>query len=196
MIDEKLFEHCLPLDLETSGLDPDKHGMLSAGISHFNGEELYVENRLRHSTDISEEALKVNGFTRSEISRRNRAGNFPSEDDALQQILDFADRNRAKVILGKNPRFDYGFLKSIWERRETSAKFPLTYRVLDYGAMVATLMILSGHKVPIHGISSSAAQEFLGINEEPMPHNALTGARYNKECIIKLFEKFQEIKDL
>lgn len=47
--------------------------------------------------------------------------------------------------------------------------------------------------IDIHGISSGAAQEFLGMDPEPNPHNALTGARYNKECTLKIFDKFQEL---
>lgn len=193
MIDISLLEHCLPLDLETSGLDPQGHGMLSAGVSLFNGKELYIENKPRRNMSISEEALRVNGFDCDEINKRLWREDLPSEYQALEQILDFASDNKANVILGKNPKFDYSFLEAIWNRRGSSKKFPLSYRVIDYGAMVLTLMILSGHKVPMHGISSGAAQEFLGMDPEPLPHNALTGARYNKECTLKIFDKFQEL---
>ena len=51
-------------------------------------------------------------------------------------------------------------------------------------------MLMNGLDIPANGYSSSQIQEFLGLEEEPKPHNALTGAQYNVMAIKKIIEKY------
>lgn len=184
-------KHLLPLDLETTGLDPIKNGMISMGVSLFNGEELYQENYLRSDVEIHPAALKVNGETEENLKSRSYL-THKSEIETLESLVTFSEINQTKVIIGKNPKFDYNFLLEIWKRNGNSeCNFPFTYRVINYADLAIPLMILSGITVPVNGFSSSDIQNFLGLEEEPKPHNALTGARYNADCFKKIIEKYE-----
>ena len=57
-------------DLETTGLDSRKHSILSIGAMDFENQEntFYGECRIRENSEIDEEALRVNGFTREKIT--------------------------------------------------------------------------------------------------------------------------------
>ena len=190
---EKQLKHCLPLDVETTGLDPTKHGMLSLGVKLFNGAEFYEENYLREGIEIHPKALAVNGENEANLLARDES-NYNSEYQTLCQLIDFCEEHDSWVIIGKNPKFDYNFLLEIWKRNGGNEReFPFTYRVINYGDFAIPLMILEGMVVPPNGFSSSDIQNYLEIPEEPKPHNALNGAKYNVECVTRVLEKMSRM---
>lgn len=195
MIYLEQLKYCIPSDLETTGLDPNRHSMISAGISLFNGNEFVIENSLRDNVEIDDYALKVNGENEDNLRLRSPLNGYLTEKDALKLFIEFCGDNEATVIIGKNPRFDFSFLKAIWDRNPDfnfgCKNFPFSYRVIDYGSLAVPLMLLKGIDIPKFGFSSSDVQKFLGMDEEPKPHTALTGARYNKECTLKILEMYQ-----
>lgn len=187
------FKNCISIDIETTGLNPQKHTMISCGAINFrNNETFYEENYLRSDAHIDEEALKINGEDKSNLLSRNYLS-YKSEIEVLDSLLKYASENKCFVIIGKNPKFDYNFLLEIWKRNSREErKFPFSYRVIDYGSLALPLMLKAGLDVPEKGFSSSDIQNFLKLVEEPRPHNALTGAKYNKYClenIISLYNK-------
>ena len=62
------------LDIETTGLDPDVHGIVSIGAVDVNSPEdmFYEECRIREGEKIDENALDVNGFTLDECRDKNK----------------------------------------------------------------------------------------------------------------------------
>jgi DNA polymerase III alpha subunit (gram-positive type) len=187
-------QHCLSLDIETTGLDPIIHGMHSVGVCLFNGEEFYEENYLRDGAEIHPKALEVNGENEEDLKARQFIPDYLSEYQSLLRLIEFCQIYGNWVIVGKNPKFDYSFLKEIWIRNgETKGSFPFTYRVINYADLAIPLMLLAGLTIPENGFSSSDIQDFLNIPEEPKPHNGLTGARYNVMCMNKMMELYKKL---
>lgn len=192
------FRNCISIDLETTGVDPEKNGIISSGVCTFFGQSLYLENYLRSDCEINEKALEVNGESEHDLFLRLE-NNYPSELDVLMQIFGFCRIHKTHVLVGKNPKFDYDFLYRIWNRNKErfigglyQVFFPLSYRVIDYAALVTPLMLMRGMVIPESGFSSSDIQNFLGLEEEPKPHNALTGAKYNVYAIKSIIEKYND----
>ena len=190
---QSLFENCVSIDVETTGLDPVRNGIISIGAVTFDGKEFYSENYLKGGAEINARALEVNGETSEGILKRNISGNYISEEWSLLKLNRFVADHPAKpnVIIGKNPSFDYGFLWEIWKQMGNSEEnFPFSYRKIDYSSLAIPLMLKEGFPVPSKGFSSSDIQNFLELPEEPKPHNALTGAKYNIMCLEKIMKEY------
>lgn len=194
MIKLNQFRNCISVDCETTGIDPVKNGIISVGACLFDRDDnLYIENLLREGVEINSRALEVNGETREGLRKRSETGGFISEYQLLLTVVDFAQKHQAFVIVGKNPKFDYGFLLEIWKRNGLPERdFPFSYRTIDYSALAIPLMLMEGLSIPEKGFSSGDIQDFLGLEEEPKPHNALTGALYNKHCVEKIIEHYNK----
>lgn len=182
------FKHVISIDLETTGIDPVKNGVISFGAATIEGNhQFYVENYLRRGVEIDPKALEVNGESAAKLLKRNKE-EYASEWEALQALINFANRYDTHIICGKNPDFDYKFLMEIWKRNGKNEKdFPFSYRKIDVGGLCLYKIIQEGHSIPKEGASSSFIQEKLKLQEEPKPHNALTGAIYNRLYIKKVF---------
>lgn len=195
MTKEKLqeaFRHCVSIDLETTGLDPKYHAVVEAGACPVFGDDssCFVECWMPHYTVYNPKALEVNGHTQEELRSRNAMDSkCLSQAEMVLTLLDYCERQDRTVLVGKNPSFDYKFLLHIWTghlgREERT--FPLSYRLIDYGGMAIKDMVLAGKTVPPKGFSSNDVQDFYDIPREPMPHNGLTGARYNVVALEKIF---------
>lgn len=185
-----VFKNCISIDVETTGLDPVKNGILSIGVALFkNNKEFYAENYLRDDAEIDNEALAVNGVSRDKL----KAWGDVTELEALDLLVEFAEINQAKVIVGKNPRFDYNFLLEIWKRNGRAERsFPFSYRLIDLTGSIVYLYLKNEIPIPAMGISSKETSNFLEVMEEPKPHNALTGAKMNKLYAYAAIEKIQE----
>lgn len=194
MIKLEQFKNCISIDDETTGLDPNACSIISVGAISLSNilDEIYLENYLRSdSVIINDKALEVNGESREALLGRKGGQKYISEEELLRNIIEFADEHRSFVIIGKNPKFDYDFLKSIWVRGgKDERSFPFSYRVINYADLVTPLMLLDGYEIPEMGFSSSDIQKYLGIPDEPKPHNALTGARYNVMALIEIIKRY------
>ena len=62
------------LDIETTGLDPQKHAVLSIGAVDFlqPTRTFYVECFVHDGAQVSDEALHINGFSREQIMIRDK----------------------------------------------------------------------------------------------------------------------------
>lgn len=189
-MDKKLLKHCLFLDIETTGLDPCKHGMISCGAWTINGCSFWADNFLREGAEIDERALVVNGEDEEELLSRSPLS-YRSEMQSLNELIKFASDFNCLVIVGKNPRFDYGFLLEIWKRHNMLARdFPFSHRVVNWGDMAIPYLLMQGHIVPEKGFSSDQISELLGIEPESKPHTAINGALHNRTCFLKILEKY------
>lgn len=200
MIKLDQFRHCISVDVETTGIDPERNSIVSIGavsIQDYRPDEpnrgFSVENYLRDGAEIDDRALAVNGENREDLLNRVNLAyhNYCDEFEALLQLIEYATTHNAFVIIGKNPRFDYDFLKEIWIRAGKQERdFPFTYRVIDYSTMVIPLMLWDGLIIPEDGLSSGAIQKYLEIEDEPKPHVALNGARWNLLALEKIVDKY------
>ena len=158
------------VDIETTGLDPKKHQMISIGAVDFEtGETFYGECRIYKNDEISPQALVVNGFTEEQVRDKNK--HTPKQ---LFTKFVYWSASRSKMLAGCVVGFDISFLKSIQEQAYPTAEFPFYYRSVDL------------HSVAYGKFGKSMALkticEELGVEPEPDIHNALTGAMKAYEC--------------
>lgn len=179
------------LDIETGGLDPAKHALLSIGaVDYDNGDEFYGECRaysgygkfFRPPFDddlIDDFALGVNGFTREQC--HDPAKQWPHS--LYMEFLRWAaiDKKRDLLIAGQQVgAFDIPFLKKIANdpRQGIVPTWPFGYRSVDLHSVAFAKL---GKSLSLDGILTA-----VGLSPEPKPHNALTGARLERDAFRRL----------
>jgi DNA polymerase III epsilon subunit-like protein len=159
------------LDIETTGTDPQKHQMVSLGAVDFEtGETFYGECRIYKSDFVEQDALDWNGFTLEQITD-------PTKQTPLELYLKFvkwAD-GKSSMLAGQHVgSFDVQFLKEIHKRLRKSFDFPFRFQFVDLHSVFYAKYKKS--------YSMKNICELVGVAPEPIPHNALSGAKAEYEC--------------
>ncbi|NBD73577.1 hypothetical protein GVX82_00865, partial [Patescibacteria group bacterium] len=147
---------------------------------------LYLECRVWDGAHIDEGALEVNGFTESEIVDENKM----SEEELLRNFLGWARDLPDRTLAGQNVSFDRDFVKAACERY--GEEFPFAYRTIDTHTLAYMHMVQRGIEPPFDAehrrsaLNLDAVLNYVGIPDEPEPHNALTGALSHAEVISRL----------
>jgi DNA polymerase III epsilon subunit-like protein len=175
------------VDIETSGVDPRMHSIISIGAVELENpdNEFYGECAVWDGAEILDEALEINGFTREDITD-------PSKQTLEILMIGFLDwvRNLPNhTLAGHNlGDFDVPFLKD--SARRYHLDFFLPKRTIDTHTLTYMHMIKKGLVPPVEkgrsAINSHFVQSYVGIKEVPLPHNALTDARWTAEAISRL----------
>lgn len=174
---------CIVVDVETTGLVPGVHQIVSIGaVCSKTGEEFYKECSIFHHNEISNQALNINGFTEDQV----RDVNKPNPLDIYIEFLAWC-KGRSKILAGHNiGSFDVQFLKHLHElhNETTPTEWPFKYHYIDLHSMGVLHFkeSLSHAKISVR----------LGLEPEPSPHNALAGARSEFNCIQKILEVYHE----
>lgn len=174
------------LDVEASGIDPTKHSVLSVGALDFAHPEnrLYLECRVWDDAHIDDEALAVCGFTRHEALDSGKL----TEAQLVAQFLSWADGVEDQTLAGQNVSFDRDMLRAAAAR--AGYNWPFAYRTIDTHTLAYMHMVKAGKEVPLtkrhSALDLDAVLQYVGIPEEPKPHNALTGALCHAEVISRL----------
>lgn len=188
------FYHCNLTDIETTGLFPRKHGIISIAATNLLDDEVFYEElQLEDGVEFDESALKVNGSNKEELLARKDNPSFLTLKDALVKFAEWARTKKLLVIVGKNPKFDYDHLNKAWEWYFPGQKFPLTYRVINWADFALPLLLNEGKMIPENGFSSDELSLYLGVEKEPKPHIAINGAIQNKKCLLAIIEKYNQI---
>lgn len=179
----------LVLDIESSGVEPHKHSILSIGaldIAHHENR-FYMECRAWDGAHISDEALAVNGFTREQATDPAK----PSEAELVRAFLKWSETLEERTLAGQNPSFDRDFLRYGCERAGHTA-WPFAHRTIDSHTLCYMHMVKRRLEPPVNpehhrsALNLDAVLNYCGIPEEPQPHNALTGALSHAEVIARL----------
>lgn len=175
------------LDVESSGLDPKKHSVLSIGAIDLDEptNQFYDECRAWDGAQIEKEALEVNGFTETEARDSNRK----SEAELIKAFVAWAtDRPQVRTFAAQNVAFDRGFVEAACGR--AGIEFPFAHRTIDTHTLVWAHMRFRGIEPPVENhrsaINMKAALAYCGLPEEPKPHNALTGALCHAELVARV----------
>ncbi|MDP3698072.1 MAG: 3'-5' exonuclease [Nanoarchaeota archaeon] len=186
------------VDVETTGLDPKKCSIVSIGAVELYRPEnqFYTACRIFDGAEVSDIALKINGFSREELTDPLK----PTLDSAVKSFLEWANKCTYKTIAGENPNFDLDFLKETAKAYEI--EWTLGRRVVDLHSVSYSAYLKNGFIPPLKdGISelkADATYAFVGIPEEPTPHHALNGAKWEAEAFSRLLygksllEEFKE----
>lgn len=176
----------LILDVETTGVDPKKHSIVSIGALEFEKteREFYGECRMWNGAEISEEALGVNGFTREQIVETN----IKSHDELLQKFSGWLTDCSDVVIAGENPWFDRDFLNESFARAGLLS--PFGKRCVDLHSVCCAhkmnrrLSLLLKDKKSI--LNTDSILEYVGLPRRTGSHNALEDAKLEAEAFSRL----------
>jgi len=101
------------LDMEMSGLDPQKCSIVSIGAVEFEHPEnqFYGECRPWDGAEITDEALRINGFTRAQLANQPK-----SHKQLIEEFVAWTKPIKNKTIAGQNVWFDALFFKEALQR--------------------------------------------------------------------------------
>ena len=174
------------LDIEASGTDPYKHSMVSLGAVDFTNpkKQFYAECKIWDGAHVMDEALEVNGFTLEQITDQSKK----TEGEIAQEFFDWIKGSPDHTTAGQNPSFDRDFLHLAAERFHLN--YPLAHRTIDVHSICHAHMVWHGITPPLEmnrsALNSGKIQNYVGIPEEPHPHNALNGAKVAAEALSRL----------
>lgn len=178
----------IAVDVETSGVSPEKNSILSIGALDITNPErrFYGECRIWEGASLSDESLAVNGISREEATDSSKK----TEAVLVREFLEWSQHSANRTISGQNPSFDRDFLQAAARRAKLSWDF--AHRTIDTHTLAYMHIVKARKAEPIdeqHRRSSldlDAILNYCGIPDEPMPHNALTGALSHAEVISRL----------
>ena len=186
------------VDVEASGTDYHKHSIVSVGALDFDNptNQFYDECRIWDGAHIMDEALVISGFSESEITDTRKK----SEAEITKAFIAWALDIKEHTLAGQNVSFDRDFLKTAAQRAHLD--WPFAYRTIDVHTLAYMHMINHSLTPPVENKRSAlnldAVLNYVGIPDEPTPHNALTGAFSHAETISrllynrKLLDEFQQ----
>ncbi len=178
----------LVIDIEASGLHPQKHSIVSIGAIDYSRPErqFYGECQIWLGAHIMEDALVVNGFTKAEITDPKKM----TEAELVTQFMEWTQEVADRTLTGQNVSFDRVLLHAAVER--AGLMFDLPYRTLDTHTMCYMHMVRNDIIPPFDeqhrrtALNLNAVLNYCGIPNEPDPHNALTGAKCHAEVASRL----------
>lgn len=168
------------VDIETTGLQPGLHSIASIGAVSEDGEkEYYGECHVAPNRILDADALRVNGFTKRELTDRSK----PSEFALVHDFFGWCRENGETIVAGVNVAgFDIAFLKFVSDM--CGSRWPFTYRTVDVHAI--------GYALFGSSMSSSELSDVLGVEREKSPHNALRGARHARALYNALLARIRD----
>ena len=184
----------LYLDCETTGLDPNVHGVIQVACIVTYGDTIDTAHEVDRlnlfynpksiGCKIDKEALEINGRTKKEIKK------FPK--DSFKKLITFFekhinpfDKEDKFLVVGQNVKFDVEFLHG-WAKRE-EFKFMGSYvdwRVIDT-LVIARLMYALGHINPPDFKLATLCMEY-GL--EVPDHNAMTDIVATKKLLKRMIK--------
>lgn len=175
------------VDLEATGLDVKRCSIISAGIVLYDGglKEYYFECKPFRGAVIQPKAISIMGVSKREMHSKNRM----TARELTAKVLEVLKHHRIHTIAGQNPHMDAGWLRE--SARRYGMRWVFGHRYLDmHSVCIATLLRAGGH-VPLkpdgrNDLTADNIYKMLGMPEEPRPHNALNGARFEFEALCRL----------
>ncbi|PJE23629.1 MAG: hypothetical protein CK431_10255 [Mycobacterium sp.] len=165
--------HLVVVDIETTGLDPDRHVPIEvAAINVDTGEVLHFVPWLdpMKLADADHDALRINRYF-----ERGAYRTMLDQSTTSQQYQRLWEMLRGNTFAGSNPRFDAQMLE-----RATGYVPSWHYRLADVSAYVAgALRIYPANLKGLHDCCASLSV----VNDEA--HSALADAKATAECFRK-----------
>jgi len=182
------------VDVETSGIDPHLHGLISIGAINWDDPEkwFYGEARPAEGVEIEDRALEVNGFTREQLAT------LPMDMPTL--LLAFFDWVNAQdvphILAGHNAQFDLKFIQKEVQRAGLDQRlFPFPYHTIDLHTLAQVeYFYANGFWYP-DTMPAWKVFEYLGFPNEPKPHYALNGAAWEMEAFGRILLKRSLFED-
>ncbi|KKW35912.1 hypothetical protein A2852_02285 [Candidatus Adlerbacteria bacterium RIFCSPHIGHO2_01_FULL_54_23] len=179
----------IAVDVETFGIEPHKHSIFSVGAIDFSNpfRQFYEECRAMDGLHVEQASLDFLGLTQEIATDPDKQ----TESELVQKFIVWTEEVDDKTFAGQNVSFDRDFLKYAAER-SGHVNWPFAHRTIDSHTLCFMHMVKRGLTPPIDPIKKHSALNldavlnYCGIPEEPVPHNALTGAKSHAEVISRL----------
>ncbi|HEY4512594.1 MAG TPA: 3'-5' exonuclease [Candidatus Paceibacterota bacterium] len=177
------------VDVETTGVEPSKHSVVSIGAVDFDNAErkFSIECSAFAGAHADNEALQIIGMTRELIFDSSK----PSEAQAIQKFIEWMKEAKDHTIAGQNCYFDLEFLLAATHRAHLNISLPK--RIVDLHSVVWLHMMkreMSPPIDPIHrrsNINSDFICDYVGIPREVGPHIGINGALWETEAFSRIF---------
>jgi DNA polymerase III epsilon subunit-like protein len=175
------------IDLEFSGLEPEKHSIISLGAVDFYNpaRTLYLECRLRPGAAFDEDAYLVHGLSKEYLEKQPL-----SEQQLVLQFLAWVSQSPSKVWMGQSLWKDVEFFSKACERY--SFDWPFGHRFVDLHSVCVAHHFAAGknppHKNGLTDLGLDKVAEYCGIpaRNPRAPHNALSDAKLTADCFSRL----------
>ena len=173
------------VDTETTGIDSQKASLLSIGAIDFSQPEkqFYGECNIWEAAEIHQAALDVNGFSQEEITNKTKQ----TQKQLIEAFILWMQNCEEQTLAGENPSFDRDFIAATAKRE--GAEWTSIYRTIDLHSLAYVHMLKRGvlqSKNKRTAIKLDTILIYVGLPEEPKPHNALTGAKMETEAFARL----------
>jgi len=185
------------VDIETSGLDPEKHGICEIGaIDFFNPRNTFFqESRIDEDELIDENALMVNGKSFSELRDYEK----PSQKSMIENFIEWHKNARIRNFGGENPHFDVNFIKSKIKKYKIEYNIPARMFDLHSIAQARYFEIYGKFLIEEENRRSSMSLkeilEFCGIKDERKFHSGLEDAKLEAECFSRILRGENLLKE-
>lgn len=177
-------------DTETTGLDPEKHGIIQfACLVEIDGKvkEQFEVKMKPPGTEISEEALKVNGYTRESLESFNSPFYAKRQiTDMLSVYVDKYDPSDKFIPAGQNIQFDIDMLHSLFKHTKDNYMFSFinSRGKIDLMAMTSLLQYL-GKMPELENQKLVTVANYFGIDTSKA-HDAIEDIRMTREVFLKM----------
>lgn len=172
----------LVVDIETTGLDPNKHSIVSIGALNFSSpqNQFYGECRIFEGAEITKEALEINGFSEEEVRTKKK-----SLKELMEEFIAWASSITDKTLAGQNVFFDQKFLENSAKRFNSRPKWLAKHRIIDLHTLAYTLFLKKGASIPLKEggseLNLNSILKYVGLQARSGPHNALDDAKLEAE---------------
>ena len=184
------------VDTETTGTDPDKHGIIQiAMIIEIDGtvvvdREWLVRPHPEVKADL--EALAINGRTIAEIKSFPDANQvFGDIQKFLGGFVDQFDRTDKLTPAGYNVKFDLDFLQSFWARCGDDKYFGswFNWDAVDPLPLLRYLKF-AGLLPPLQNLKLATVCDHFGVKLGEDAHDALADIKATRELVHLLSNRF------
>lgn len=174
------------VDIETTGLDPQRHSLASIGALDYScpSNRFYSECQVEPGMEIDPQALAINGFTEEQLRDPTKM----TAHELVRRFIAWFEPIADRTFAGENPSFDLSFVRETAKR--AGAEFHAGHRTVDLHTLCYSVHMVRGLALPLDKnrsrISLDYTLGFLSFEPEPKPHNALTGAVLEAKCFSEL----------
>ena len=184
----------LYLDCETTGLDPNKHGVIQVACIVTEGKTILkakevdrcnlVFNPLSIGCKIDKEALKINGITKKQIKKYPR-DTFGKLISFFKTHINPYNKEDKFLVVGQNVKFDVEFLHG-WAKREEFLYMGsyIDWRVIDT-LVIARLEHALGNINPPDFKLGTLCMEY---NIEEPDHDAMDDIVATKKLLMEMIK--------
>ena len=180
------------VDVEATGVNSIKHSIISIGALDFSHPEnqFYGECRPWEGAEIDERALEINGFSKAELELKEK-----SLQELTKEFFNWAKGIEGKILAGENVWFDVSFLKESAEKINEDWIFG--HRFFDLHTLSYCRHILKDKNLikETTNFSLDETLKYVGLPEEPKPHNALMGAKLEAEAFSRIIYRESFLKE-